>query len=116
MAFSENFKDKLLPILISRISIFLFLMCLLSLFLYAAGTVQGFIDTTQISLLSLYVVLGILLALTSISGVVISLIRFKKSRKIRYLFRTGGYMLLMIFGSATILAIMFIITLASGNR
>jgi len=115
MNFSVNLKEKLLPILVSRMVIFFFLMCLLTLFLYAAGTAQGFIDSTQLFLLSVYVVLGIFLTVSSTVGFGINLVRYFKIRKIRYLCRAGGYMFLMIFGSATVLAIMFIITVASGN-
>ena len=115
MYFSGNFKEKLLPILVSRTVIFFFVVCLLVLFLYAAGTIQGFIDSTQLALLNVYVVLGIFLTIASVGGIIIGLSRFFRIRKIRYLFRAGGYMFLMIFGSITVLAVMFIITVASGN-
>ena len=115
MYFPHNLKEKLLPILVSRTVIFLFVLCILTLFLYAAGTVQGFIGSTQLALLSIYVVLGIFLTIASIGGVAVDLYRFFKNRKIRYLLRAGGYMLLMIFGSITVLAIMVIITIASGK-
>ena len=115
MIFSVHFKEKLLPILVSRTVIFFFLMCLVTLFLYAAGTVQGFIDSTQLSLLSVYVALGIFLTVVSAGGMVINLGRYLEARKIRYLFRSGGYMFLIIFGSLTVLAVMLIISMASGN-
>jgi len=83
--------------------------------LYIAGTIQGFIDSTQLSLLRLYVILGIFLALTSVSGMVLSLVRLFKLKKTRYLFRAGGYILLAIFGATTVLAAMFIITVSRGN-
>jgi len=115
MNFPRNFREKLLPILVSRTVIFFLVLCLLTLFLYAAGTVQGFIDSTQLALLSVYVILGIFLTITSIGGVVINLGRFFRNRRARYLFRAGGYMFLIIFGAATVLGIMFIISVASGN-
>ena len=114
MAFYRT-KEKFIPILINRTVIFFFSMCLLTLAIYAAGTIQGFVDTTQRFLLSVYVVLGIFLTFTSIGGVAVNFGRFFKIRKVRYLLRAGGYMLLMIFGSVTVLAVMFIITVASGN-
>ena len=114
MAFYRT-REKLFPILINRTVIFFFLMCLLTLAVYAAGTVQGFIDTTQHFLLTVYVVLGIFLTFTSIGGVAVNLRRFFKRKRARYLIRAGGYMLLIIFGSITVLAVMFIITVASGN-
>ena len=115
MYFPRSLKEKLFPILVSRTVIFFFLLCLLTLFLYAAGAVQGFVDSTQMALLSVYVVLGIFLVISSVGGTIVALGRFYRLRKSRYLLRAGGYMLLIIFGSATVLLVMFIITVASGN-
>jgi len=115
MDFSHNFKEKLVPILVSRTAIFFFFMCLLTLFIYAAGTVQGFIDSTQLALLSVYVVLGVFLTIASIGGIIVDFGRFFKNKKARYLIRAGGYMFLMIFGAVTVLAVMFIISIAGGN-
>ena len=106
---------RFFPILVNRTVIFFFLMCLLVLFLYGVGTIQGFVDSTQLALLFVYVAMGIFLTIASIGGIVIEARRFFKIRKIRYFFRAGGYMFLMIFGSITVLAIMFIISVASGN-
>jgi len=108
-------KEKLLSVLASRAAFFLFLMCLLTLFLYAAGTVQGFTDSTQLTLLKIYVALGIFLSVLSLCGMILDLRRLYKRKKIRYLFRAGIYILLLIFGAVTVLTAMFIITLSGGN-
>ena len=115
MIFSRNLKEKLLVILVNRTVLFLFLMCLLTLSLYVVGTVQGFIDSTQLALLRLYVVLGIFLAIISVFGMILALGRVLKTQKKRYLFRAGGYLFLVVFGMATVLAVMFIITVSGGN-
>ena len=115
MGFSRYLKEKLPPILVSRTVIFFFLMCLLILILYVAGTVQEFIDSTQLTLLRLYVVVGVFLAIASVYGMILDLGRFLRMKKARYLFRAGGYLLLVIFGVATVLAAMFIITVSGGN-
>ena len=115
MKFTLHRKEKLLPILASRTVIFFLTMCLLTFSLYVAGTVQGFIDSTQHALLRLYTVLGIFLTSTSMFGVVLDLRRFFKNKKIRYLLRAGGYVFLVLFGTATVLMAMFIITIAGGN-
>jgi len=115
MEFPGYLKEKLLPILVNRSVLFFFLMCLLTLFLYAVGTVQNFIDSTQLSLLRLYVVLGIFLTAVSIFGVVLDIGRLYKHKKSRYLLRAGGYMFLVIFGVVTVLVVMVIITLSGGN-
>ena len=101
--------------MVSRTVIFFFFMCLVTLFLYIAGTVQGFTDSTQLSLLRLYVVLGIFLTITSVYAMILNLIRLFSLKKTRYLFRAGGYMLVMFFGAATVLAAVFIISISGGN-
>ena len=110
-----NLKEKLFPILVSRAVIFIFFLCLLTLFIYAAGTFQGFVDTTQLSLLKLYAVLGIFLAATSSCATGVNIRRFFRRKKLRYLFRAGGFFLLAIFGIITVLAVMFIISVSKGN-
>ena len=116
MNFKRYRKERLLPILINRSAIFFFLMCLLTLFLYIAGTVQGFIDSTQLFLLRLYFVLGIFLTTVSLLGVLMDILRFVKRKKPRYLFRALGYLFLVLFGIITVLAVLFIIALSGGNR
>ena len=108
-------KEKLLPVLINRTAIFLLVMCILTLFLYAIGTNQDFVDSTQLGLLRLYVVLAIFLVTTSVCGIIINIVRFLPQKRARYLLRAGGYMLLVLFGTATLLALMFIFTLSSGS-
>ena len=115
MGFSRYLKERLLPILVNRTVVFFFLMCLLTLFLYAVGTVQDFIDSTQLSLLRLYGVLGIFLTIASVYGIALNLGRLIKNKKSRYLLRAGGYMLLVIFGFVSVMAAMFIITLSEGS-
>ena len=115
MKFSRIFRGKLLPILVNRTVIFFFFMCLLTMALYVVGTIQEFIDSTQLSLLKLYVILGIFLFVTSAYGVLLDLARFLNGRKTRYLVRAGGYAVMVIFGAVTVLAVIFIITLSGGN-
>jgi len=115
MIFSRLSKDKLLYILVNRTVIFFFVMCLLILALYAAGTLQGFIDSTQLFLLRLYESLGIFLMLTSFCGFVLDIRRCVRAKRKRYFFRAGGYLFLMVFSIATILMVMAIIALSRGT-
>ena len=115
MVFPRFNREKLLPIMINRTAIFLFIMCILTLYLYAIGTSQDFIDTTQLSLLRLYVVFAIFLATTSSCGIILNIVRFLAQKKIRYLLRAAGYLLLVLYGTATLLTVMFIFTLSSGS-
>ena len=115
MNFSRFPKDKLLPILVNRTAIFFFIMCLLTLSLYLAGTVQEFIDATQFVLLRCYAAFGIFLAIISASGIVIDLYRFLKTKKGRYILRAGGYGFFIIFGTITVLAAMAILAISDGE-
>ena len=115
MKFSLYLKEKLLPTLVNRTVIFFFLMCLFTLFLYFAGTIQGFVDSTQLGLLKVAVVLGIFLTVTSVYSMIFVLMRLFKLKKVRYLLRAGVYMLVAIFGAATVLAALFITTVSGGN-
>ena len=85
------------------------------MFLYAAGTVQGFIDSTQLSLLRLYVFLGIFLSAASVWGMILELRRLFKAKTLRFLFQAVIYLFFVFFGSATVFAAMFIITISGGN-
>ena len=116
MIFSKNLKEKLLPILVNRTVIFLFLMSLLTLFLHVIGTNQGFVDSTQLAILRLYSILAIFLVSTSIIGIIINIRRYLRKKKIRYIFRALTYFLLVIYGTVTVLAVMFILTLAAGTN
>ena len=107
--------ERLIPLFVNRTVIFFFIMCVLTLFLYAAGTVQEFIDSTQLTLLNLYSVFGIILTVTAAFGVIMDLYRFTRAKKSRYIFRAGGYLLLVVFGVATVFAITVIITISGGS-
>lgn len=108
-------KEKLIYILVNRIAVFFFLMCLLILFLYAAGTMQEFIDSTQLSLLVVYEAFGVFLTAASLCGITLNVYRFVKSGKTRYLLRAGGYLFLVVFACVTVLAVMAITALSGGN-
>ena len=115
MKFARLSKEKFLYLLVNRLAIFFFLMCLLTLFLYTAGTIQDFTDSTQLFLLNLYFILGLFLAIASVSGLVLDLNRFSRTRKTRYLLRAGGYVFLVVFGVVTVLAASAITAISGGN-
>jgi len=115
LEFTRFSKERLLPILVNRTALFFFVMSVLTLFLYAAGTVQEFTDATQFALLALYSVLGIFLTITSLSGIILDMIRFISAKKGRYFFRAGGYLFLVIFGVVTVMAVMVIFALSGGE-
>ena len=108
-------REKLFAILISRIVIFFFVMCLLTLFLYAAGTAQNFIDSTQFFLLNLYSFLGVMLTASSACGAIMDLRRFIRSKKVHHLFWAFGYLLLAILGVASFLFITAILAISGAK-
>ena len=113
---STNYrKEKRLLIFVNRLVIFFFSLNLFSLLLYAAGTVQGFTDTTQHSLLSFSAVMGLLLALACLVSIAVEISRFIKSKRLRYIFRGVIYILLLIFGIASVFAATLIMTISKGG-
>jgi hypothetical protein len=112
MGFSRFSKERLLPILVNRTALFFFVMSILTLFLYAAGTAQQFTDSTQFTMLALNSVLGIFLTITAIFGIILDIGRFISTKKGRYFLRAGGYLFLVIFGAVTVLVVMAILALS----
>jgi hypothetical protein len=112
---SRSFKHKFLTILASRVVLFFFLMCLITLFLYAIGTDQGFMDSTQLALLGIAAIAALMLLVASLYGLVLDLFLFYQNRWLRFLGGAGIYLVLGIFGFAAAAAAIFIITAAGGN-
>ena len=115
MNLQQHLKEKLLPILASRLVIFFFASCLLTLFLYGIGIVQEFTDSTQLALLRLYAILGIILSISSVYAMILAITRFVAEKKKRYLLRASFYLILLLFAAATVLSVIFIITMTGGN-
>lgn len=115
MKFADHLKGKFFTILFNRISIFFFLLCLLSVFLYFLGTYQGFMDTTQVLLLRMTFVFGILLAVSSVFGFFVDLSFLIRKKKIRYLFSILLYFTLAGIGGSVAISAFFIIVVSAGN-
>lgn len=102
-------------ILLRAAILFFFGLCLFSLFLYAAGTRQGFTDETQMLLLGLSRVLGLILSICSVLGLVFCALLLIGGGRLRLVLRMGAYLLLCIFGMAVELAVSFILAVAGGT-
>jgi hypothetical protein len=107
--------NRLFTVLVNRTVLFFLVMCLISLFLYVIGTVQGFMDDTQLFLLRLGVALSVLLVLSSVSGLMLELILFFRRRRLRFVLGAGLYFLLGIVGALIAAAAGFIISASRGN-
>ncbi|MDR0722403.1 MAG: hypothetical protein LBF75_06360 [Treponema sp.] len=107
-------KKPIILILVKRTVLFFFGICLLSLFLYAIGTIQGFMERTQFMLLRITVMVGLFIGVGSMYGISLDLwLIFHK--KFRYLSGMGGYFCLGIFGIIIAGLASFILVLAEGN-
>ena len=115
MALRTNLKEEILPIMVNRMILLFFVLCLIALYLYISGTRNEFLDSIQFIFLRIYLTVGLLLALSSLCGFFIDIYYFCKRKKFNYLLKACLYMLLAVFGSVTVAAVMFIITLSSGN-
>lgn len=102
-------------VLLRAAILFFFGLCLFSLFLYAAGTRQGFTDETQMLLLGLSRFLGLCLSICSALGLVFCALLMMGGGRLRLIPRMGAYLLLGVFGMAVELAVSFILAAAGGT-
>jgi hypothetical protein len=119
---NEDVKKNLFPVVLQAAALSAFLLSLVVVIFYAAGTAQEFTDKTQLFLLHLQAVLGLFIAFVSLYGMVyngyrsLSFFIKKKGREgLRSLAGTGAYMLLGTFGAFLAVFASFISALAGGN-
>jgi hypothetical protein len=108
-------KNSFFFLLFKGMTFFFLFLCLFSLFLYAAGTRQGFTDKTQLFLLRLSLSLALVLSVCSVCGIGFCLPRMFRGFHFRYILITGAYLCLGVFGAAVSLVVSFIIAAAGGN-
>ncbi|MDR0313053.1 MAG: hypothetical protein LBI14_05605 [Treponema sp.] len=111
----RQLKGKFPSIIVNRLAIFFFLICLLTGFLYALGTIQGFMDDTQSLLLRIAAIFGILLVISSVLGFFIDLGFLLVKKKLRYLGYMFFYCFLGIFGGIIASASYFVLVISAGN-
>jgi hypothetical protein len=111
----QPLKIKFFAVITARVTAFFLLMGMLAIFLYLIGTVQGFMDSTQLLLLRLTVLTGALLAAASFYGLVLKLAVFFNNRELRGLAGVPVYLVSGIAGVAALSAALFILTAAAGN-
>jgi hypothetical protein len=137
-------RKPLIFLLVKRGVSFFFLMDILTVFLYAAGTAQEFTDPTQVLLLRLSVLFGLLLGCGALYGIILNVYFFftrnarqKKEARLPggetpeeprrgpttgfirplrwYLINTLFYVILGPLGLAVSFAMAFILSLTGGN-
>jgi uncharacterized phage infection (PIP) family protein YhgE len=97
-------------------SLFFFFMSLFSAFLYGAGIRQRFMDATQLMLLHISALSGLILGVVSIYGIVLDIWFLIRGRGLRYIPGIAAYFLAAVFGILTAAAAIFILVLSGGNR
>jgi hypothetical protein len=83
--------------------------------LYCIGSYRDFSDTTQFFLVRLCIRSSIFLVLASLYGIALAMwyaVRYKNGR---YCLGIPGFLLLVLFGSASAAGAAFILSLAGGN-
>jgi hypothetical protein len=108
-------KKPVIAVLVKRTVLFFFFLSVLTVFLYAIGTAQEFMDRTQLLLLHLSVVLGLCLAMDSFFGVILNIWFFIKERKFRFFGGSGIYFITGTLGAAMAIGAAFIIVASGGN-
>jgi hypothetical protein len=108
-------KKPVIAILVKRTVLFFFFLSLLTVFLYAIGTAQEFMDRTQLLLLRILVILGLCLAMDSFYGVILNIWFFIHNRKIRFFGSSGIYFITGALGAVMAIAAAFIIVASGGN-
>jgi hypothetical protein len=109
-------KKPVIAILVKRAILFFFFLCALTVFLYGIGTVQEFMDRTQLMLLGLSVLFGLSLAVGSIYGIALNFWLIFHNRRYRFFGGAGLYIVLGLFGAAIAALAAFIIVASGGNR
>jgi hypothetical protein len=105
----------LLVLLVKRAVFFLFGLCLLCIFLYCVGTVQEFLDATQIALLRSASGLGLLLGIGAAYGLVLDIGAATLLKTPRFLLGAGAYLFLSLTGILVAGIASFILVTVSGN-
>jgi hypothetical protein len=108
-------EGPLIALLLKRLAVFAFVLCLFCVFLYILGTGQGFTDLTQLFLLRLARETGLFLSFAAVLGLFLNLGLLILRRNLLYLPGMGGYAALLLFGGGTAALSAFIAAVAGGN-
>ncbi len=95
--------------------LFLAVMSALTLFLYGVGTAQDFLESTQIGLLRLSSLFGLLLTVGSAYGALLDVFFAFARRNRRFLLGSLAYVLSALFGAAAAVFSNGVLVVAAGN-
>jgi hypothetical protein len=105
----------LIALLVKRAVLFMFGSCALSLFLYAVGTAQEFLESTQLLLLRLSYLSALLLAIGAVYGLLLDLFFAYRLRRRTFLWGVLAYAGLASFAVLVVLLSGGILVAVVGN-
>ncbi|GHV61168.1 hypothetical protein AGMMS49587_04600 [Spirochaetia bacterium] len=117
MNISPQGKKPIVLTLLKGAALFPFGVCLLSVFLYIAGTRQEFMDSTQLLLIHGAMLSGLLSAVLSFYGIIADLVYLISRRPSRlvYLWGIAGYLCLGLTGGLIAVLGTLLTAIAGGN-
>ena len=115
MKLSKPESKPLILLLVKRTVLFLLAVCVLLLFVYAIGTAQDFLDSTQISVLRVISVVGLLLAVGSVYGFIIDTGFAAIAGSPRYILGSLSYLALALAGFGAAVFSIFLLATITGN-
>jgi hypothetical protein len=102
--------------LVKRGSLFFFFMSLFSIFFYGIGIRQEFMDSTQLMLLRISALLGLILGMLALCGIALNTWSLLRGRNLRFSPGIAVYLAALLFGILIAVAAILIMVLAGGNR
>jgi hypothetical protein len=115
MKFSRPRKKPLIALLVKRTVLFFFFSSVMIILLYIVGTIQEFMESTQIILLRFLVIMSIFLAIGALYGGLLDAGFLIIKRQTQYLFGLFSYFLMIVIGIVISLIASFLLVLIGGN-
>ncbi|HCM26160.1 MAG: hypothetical protein A2Z99_11855 [Treponema sp. GWB1_62_6] len=115
MGLAKPERKPLIVLLVKRTAVFLLAVCALLVFIYAIGTAQDFLDSTQSFIIRGLSAIGLLLAVGSAYGFAIDIWIAVASRATRHLFGALSYLVLVFIGLGAAAFSAFLLSAIAGN-
>jgi hypothetical protein len=115
MKFSRPRKKPIIALLVKRTVLFFFFSSIIIILLYVVGTIQGFMESTQLILLRVLAIMSIFLSIGALYGGLLDVgFLFIKHRKQSF-WGIISYLLMVLFGVTVSVIASFMLVLVGGN-
>ena len=108
-------QKPLIILLVKRVVLFIAFINILLIFLYAIGTAQVFLDSTQIMLLRWASSMGVLLFIGALYGFILDIYGAIRLRSARFLWGCLAYLSLSVLGAVLATSASAVLVLVSGR-